>query len=211
FNLRYPGQYTDTETGLSQNWMRDYNPAFGRYVQSDPIGLAAGINTYGYVGGNAVTGVDPRGLDRMSVTFGGQVFLGPFGFSSDTGLGFDTTGNICVVSNYCKPTSEPSLQNGLPIFYGANAALGGNISYDKSNFCNTASLVSQPEVSYPTMIDASFTGINVAGSVTADYSNASHPTFDGIGKGTFGIGIGGALGALRCETRSVCINLNPFH
>ncbi|MGE3622548.1 MAG: RHS repeat-associated core domain-containing protein [Bdellovibrionales bacterium] len=61
FNFRYPGQYTDTETGLSQNWMRDYNPAFGRYVQSDPIGLAGGVNTFGYVGGNAVTRTDPSG------------------------------------------------------------------------------------------------------------------------------------------------------
>lgn len=65
FNLRFPGQYWDEEKGSSYNYHRDYASGLGRYLQSDPIGLNGGANTYGYVGGNSLNYVDLNGLDKL--------------------------------------------------------------------------------------------------------------------------------------------------
>lgn len=61
FPLRFPGQYADRETNLNYNYFRDYDSGVGRYVQSDPIGLWGGVNTYFYVIGNPVLYSDVTG------------------------------------------------------------------------------------------------------------------------------------------------------
>ena len=61
-DLRFPGQYYDAETGLHYNYFRYYDPSTGRYITSDPIGLAGGVNTYVYVGSNPLSIVDSSGL-----------------------------------------------------------------------------------------------------------------------------------------------------
>ena len=63
YHPRFPGQYFDKETNLHYNYFRYYEPETGRYISPDPIGLAGGVNVYGYVEGNPVTSFDSNGLD----------------------------------------------------------------------------------------------------------------------------------------------------
>jgi RHS repeat-associated protein len=62
-NIRMPGQYVDAESGLFYNWNRYYNPAIGRYISSDPIGIEGGLNTFLYANASPVMYMDPEGLD----------------------------------------------------------------------------------------------------------------------------------------------------
>ena len=87
-NLRYPGQYYDAETGTNYNLFRTYEPAMGRYLQSDPIGLMGGISTYAYVGGDPLDAIDSLGLyDVVVAIWRANYFDGSVGhvatFSSD--------------------------------------------------------------------------------------------------------------------------------
>ncbi|MCS2154605.1 DUF6531 domain-containing protein [Scandinavium goeteborgense] len=60
-NLRFAGQYADEESGLHYNRHRYYDTETGQYLTPDPIGLAGGVNPYGYVH-NPLGWVDPLGL-----------------------------------------------------------------------------------------------------------------------------------------------------
>ena len=66
-NMRFPGQRFDAATGLNYNYFRDYEPNSGRYVQSDPIGLAGGVNTFGYVFSSPLGSIDPYGLQTNTL------------------------------------------------------------------------------------------------------------------------------------------------
>ncbi len=78
-NLRMPGQYYDSESGLFYNWNRYYSPAIGRYISSDPIGQEGGLNTFNYAESSPVMFIDPEGLVSacMPGEDCGQSILGP--------------------------------------------------------------------------------------------------------------------------------------
>jgi RHS repeat-associated protein len=86
--IQWPGERTSARhelepDGSIQNWfgglvdgMRDasgqmymrnryYDPATGQFTQTDPIGLAGGLNAYGFAAGDPVSYSDPYGLDPI--------------------------------------------------------------------------------------------------------------------------------------------------
>jgi RHS repeat-associated protein len=77
FNLRYPGQYADAESGLFYNGFRTYSPAGGFYTQNDPIGLRGGWNRRIYAGANPLGISDRDGLDWDCYVPGGCVYRPP--------------------------------------------------------------------------------------------------------------------------------------
>jgi RHS repeat-associated protein len=72
YPLRFPGQYDDQLARLHYNLFRDYDPNTGRYIESDPIGLRGGLNTYSYVDGRPINHFDRGGLQSVTVNVGEQ-------------------------------------------------------------------------------------------------------------------------------------------
>ncbi len=110
FNLRFPGQYYDRETGLFYNYFRDYDPATGRYIESDPIGLQGGLNTYLYANANPTKYVDPTGhvaiVDDV-IIIGGTIIVGACIATNCTRPIGDAIGNaVDAVVNACKDDDD---------------------------------------------------------------------------------------------------------
>jgi RHS repeat-associated protein len=116
YNLRFAGQYFDTETNLHYNYFRDYEPATGRYLSSDPIGLRGGLNVYGYVGGNPLSFNDPTGqfFPNAVGAIGGAIFGGASSFF-DTLISTARCKNGAMVPDW-EAVFESTLKG---VFFGA--------------------------------------------------------------------------------------------
>jgi RHS repeat-associated protein len=60
----------NVETGLYENRNRYYEPSYGRFLGTDPIGIAGGINLYEYASSRPTRSIDPYGLQDMDYTYG---------------------------------------------------------------------------------------------------------------------------------------------
>jgi len=91
---RFPGQQEDPTSGLYYNYFRDYDPATGRYIEPDPIGLNGGINLYAYALGNPVSLIDPLGLWTGQLGLALNFQFGPVVVQFSAGLAIDGTGAL---------------------------------------------------------------------------------------------------------------------
>jgi large repetitive protein len=123
--LRFPGQYFDQESGLYYNYHRYYDPALGRYISTDPLGLSGGLNVYLYANSAPTVYFDNEGLVGVAGAVAGALCealtnpdaslctvavaalsgaLGPLGGVITGALG----GQYCMPDdeNGCEPSAE---------------------------------------------------------------------------------------------------------
>lgn len=127
YKLRFPGQIADTEPGLRYNYMRDYNPTLGRYVQSDPIGLIGGVNTYVYVGENPISSQDRNGLCPNSTNC--QALANSLGLSASL-LATSSTSPTPIddswaISNGVTFAGATTMAVGNAVMRGGSKSIGG--------------------------------------------------------------------------------------
>lgn len=128
---RFPGQQEDPTSGLYYNYFRDYDPATGRYIEPDPIGLNGGVNLYAYALGNPVGLIDPLGLWTEQLGLSLNFQFGPVAAQFTAGLAIDGTGAIGTY--YATPLAGlgvgEDVSGGVSFAYSPNACsihdLGG--------------------------------------------------------------------------------------
>ena len=125
-----PGQYYDQETNLHYNYFRDYDPNIGRYIESDPVGLRGGFNTYGYAIANPIRLADMSGL----ATWSGIAYQ--FGAVDIFGVSyteFDLWSECRCGVKYHIVVHAPALAAGFGV--RGSAIISPNVTFDDGESC----------------------------------------------------------------------------
>ena len=192
FNLRFPGQYYDVETGKHYNYFRDYDANLGRYIQSDPIGPKGGPNTYAYVSGDPFRLTDPKGLAQWNGV-GRSLDLGPYSrdeieLESECKCGIKI--RIKVVANFLGPSI-------------GGAALGYGASFEDSFSCPNPMAFEGPAFKASAGLAFRFGGGFGFSNLGAASSSPSFGASEGLGAGA-GISFGSSkvtvLSVMKCNS-----------
>jgi RHS repeat-associated protein len=193
FPVRFPGQYADRDTSLAFNFFRDYDSTVGRYIESDPVGLRGGINTYAYVGANPISRIDPTGQLGVSVGVSVNAFVTTLGINGGTSIVAGEaagTPNICIQNIVC-------FRVGLGLLFNVATQVG---------------ISTGPLCSGTTKADGVFAA-GVFGPVIGGIGGVRRGDSGGVSVSSGGIGIGagfgGAAGVEGCQVVMTCFNDPP--
>lgn len=226
--MGFPGQVWDEETQTWHNGFRDYDPYTGRYIQSDPIGLGGGINTYAYVGGNPVSYVDPFGLycwseaqirgtaGAVAGAFGGALAGARGGPGSALGLGVIGAvvgGGLGALDGYGADNSirGTALSDGVSgatsgvagAYPGSRAAIGGGATGGVIGAYATSGMQNAGYGRGTALVGGSAAGGSAASVITSFFSaNKSNLFRAAAGGGGIGAAVGLTQAGLEAALRA---------